>query len=316
MTLRSRATAAAVVVSLAVLAACSSGGDQQATGSASASSGSTASSDATTSSGSAAGSGTGSGTGSATGAASSSAASGTASPGTTPTAPVSAAPAPKPETCYAMTRRQALADAAPARAVACSKPHTAQTYLVQRLDLVQDGHLLAIDSQAAAQQALTTCTAGLEPWLGGDPRLSVLTPTWYTPSIAESDAGARWLRCDVVALNGARKLAVLPATTRGLLSGEQGRDLYGLCRTASPDAAGSSPVPCSAEHAFRAIAVVELEGDQAPSEEAAHAVMDTPCQDAATAIAEDPLNIAWQQEAPTPAQWATGRHYGLCWAPA
>lgn len=242
----------------------------------------------------------------------------TTSPSTasaTPT-PVVATAAPAHRACYALTREQALAAEMPTTAVPCAKPHTAQTYRVGEFDLMRDGHLLAIDSQAANQQVATECSRALTTWLGGDPRLTVLTPNWYSATLEQADAGANWYRCDVVALNGATKLATLPAATKNLLATEAGRNQYALCRTSAPNAANSSPVPCSAKHAYRATRAVDLPGTDLPTKEAGAAAMDTPCQDAATTAAADPLNVKWVQELPTEAQWAAGRRYGICWVPA
>lgn len=234
----------------------------------------------------------------------------------TPT-PVALPPAPVKGQCSRLTQAEAIAPTPPATpALACSAPHTAQTYRVGELDLIRDGHLLAVDSTVATTQIQRSCQGALDDWLGGDARLSVLTSIWFAPSVEQSDAGASWFRCDVVAPGAGQQLTNLPARTRGLLATEAGRDRFGLCRTAAPAAAGSEPVPCSSKHAFRALSAVDLTGAALPTPKRGQAILDPVCREAATKAADDPLDIAWQQELPTAEQWAAGRRYGLCWVPA
>lgn len=234
----------------------------------------------------------------------------------TPT-PVDLAPAPRTGQCRTLTQTEAIAPTAPAApVVACTAAHTAQTYRVGELDLVREGHLLAVDSTVATRQVQRSCQGALGGWLGGDPRLSVLTPIWFTPSVEQSDVGAAWFRCDVVALGAGQRLAELPDRTKGLLATRAGRDRFGLCRTAAPAAPGSAPVPCSAKHTFRALRAVDLPGTTLPTPKAGQAILDPVCRQAATEAARDPLDIAWQQELPTAEQWAAGRRHGLCWVPA
>lgn len=242
-------------------------------------------------------------------------ASATASKATSPASTAPLAPAPKVGSCWRLTRTSAMEADAPASPVKCSTRHTAQTYRSGSLVLVRNGHLLAVDSADATQQARTQCAAALEGWLGGDIRLSVLTPVWFTPTLEQSDAGAGWFRCDVVALEGADRLLPLPANAKGLLATAEGRAQFGLCRTAAPSAPASQPVPCSGPHAYRALQAIDLPGEKLPTAAAGAALMDTPCQDAATAVAPDPLQVSWEQELPTVEQWNQGRRYGVCWAP-
>lgn len=67
----------------------------------------------------------------------------------------------------------------------------------------------------------------LASFIGGtteDRRLTMLRPIWFTPTPEQSDAGARWFRCDVVAVAADGKLAELTAGIAGALDRPQGRD--------------------------------------------------------------------------------------------
>lgn len=238
-----------------------------------------------------------------------------ASPAPTPTAePVDVTP-PTRGRCYRLTREAAVAPTSDATPVGCRKPHTSQTYRVGTLDLVSDGHLYAVDSDLAQGQVERRCRESFGAFVGGEPRLSVLNPVWFTPTLAASDAGAAWFRCDVVAASGTSGLKDLPRQARGLLDTDAG-DAFALCGTTAPDDARFAQVACGDEHAWRAVAVVDLPGRTYPSKTVARSTMETPCADAARDAADDPLNVTWREDRPTKEQWRAGRRYGLCWAPA
>lgn len=240
-----------------------------------------------------------------------------AAPSAPPTA--TAPGVPDNRACYAITFADAVAPAAPTGAVPCSREHTAMTYAVGRLDTVVDGHLLAVDSDRVQEQVAEECPARFGAFVGGslsDQRLSMLRPVWFTPSVEESDAGANWFRCDVVALAADEELLPLTGRLAGVLGTEEGRDRYGMCGTASPDAADFSRVVCSREHSWRAVGVVQFEPGPYPGASAVREGGATPCRDAGAAAAEGELDFEWGYEWPTAAQWRAGQTFGRCWAPA
>jgi hypothetical protein len=244
----------------------------------------------------------------------------TSSSPTTP-APPTATPAPRPQdgACYRLDYRQAVAPTAAAKPVRCSGRHTALTYGVGRVDAVVDGHLLAVDSDRVQAQVAAECPRRLPRFLGGsaeDLRLSMLRAVWFTPSVAESDAGADWYRCDVIAVAADEKLAPLSGRLAGILDRPQDADRYGMCGTAGPGSAGFRRVICSSPHSWRAIATVGLAGGRRyPGEGVVREAGQDRCQDEGRAVADDALNFQWGYEAPTRKQWESGQHYGLCWAP-
>lgn len=249
--------------------------------------------------------------------------SSTPTPSATPssTAPpprATPAPVPSPKSCYALSYDAAIAPTTSASPVPCSRKHTSVTYAVGRLDTLVDGHLLAVDSDRVQQQVASECPARFGPFIGGsveDRRLSMLRPVWFTPSVEESDAGASWFRCDVVALAADGELAPLSGPMAGVLSTSAGQDRYGMCGTASPGTADFSRVVCSAPHSWRAIAVVPLGDGAYPGKEQVRAAGQSPCQDAGAAVAPDTLDYQWGYEWPTAEQWEAGQTFGRCWAP-
>ena len=181
-----------------------------------------------------------------------------------------------------------------------------------------DGHLLAVDSDRVQAQVADTCPKALAGFLGGeqaDLRLSMIRPVWFTPSVAESDRGADWYRCDVVVVAGDKELAEPDASLEGALGDEAERDRYAMCGTAAPDDEDFERVICSVEHSWRAIQVVPYEPGKYPGEQAVRDPLESPCEDAGLDFADDPLDYQWGYEYPTKEQWEMGQTWGLCWAP-
>ena len=146
----------------------------------------------------------------------------TASPTRTPTpGPAAVPPRPAAGACYLLAYDEALAPTTDARPVRCRRPHTAVTYRVGTLDTLVDGHLLAVDAERVQEQVTTECPARFGAFLGGTPaqlRLTSLRAVWFTPTLAQSDRGQDWFRCDVIALAGPERLARLEGPMEGVLA--------------------------------------------------------------------------------------------------
>lgn len=238
----------------------------------------------------------------------------------TPTPPPTATPASRPSarSCYRLDYDQAVAPTNDARPGICAGDHTAQTFAVDDLATVVGGHLLAVDSQQVQDQVARECPRRLPGFLGGrlqDVRLSMLRSVWFTPTVAESDAGADWYRCDVVAVTADDSLVQLSGRLRGVLASPQGRDDYGMCGTAEPGTAAFTRVVCRSDHSWRAISTVDLPSGDYPGVGVVREAGQGPCQDAGRAVAADALDFRWGYEWPTREQWRAGETYGLCWAP-
>lgn len=220
------------------------------------------------------------------------------------------------DACHLLTYDEAIAPVVAGTDVPCSRRHTSQTYKIGRLELIADGHLLAVDSPDVQADVARTCTSLLGEHVDGsaqDLRLSMVQAVWFTPSVEDAAAGADWFRCDVVALAAPGELVALPRRSEGLVGSS---DRFAMCATAEPGAAGFRRVPCGVgRHSWRAISTVDLPGSGYPSAREAGSRMESVCRSAARSQASDPLDFTWSEERPTEAQWDAGQRYGICWVP-
>ncbi len=242
-----------------------------------------------------------------------------AAPTTAP--PPTAAPAPpRPQRleCRRLSFDEALAPTDSDRIVGCKAPHTGQTYAVGQLRTTVAGHLVAVDSARVQDQVARLCPSKLAGFLGTTDdvlRLTMLRAVWFTPSLEQSDAGANWYRCDVVAVAGDDRLAPIRGSLQDGLADEAGVDAFCMCGTSAPDDQRFRRVLCREAHTWRAIRTVELPGRAYPGEKRVREAGQAPCEDAGREVAEDPLDYEWGYEWPTAEQWAAGQTYGRCWAP-
>jgi Septum formation len=235
--------------------------------------------------------------------------------------------------CYRLSIKKALAPTNASRPRPCRddgdqgttnrRKLTSMTFYVGSLRTFAEGHLMAVDSAAVQRQVSTVCPSRLPKFLGGSVeslRLSVFRAVWFTPTLAESDSGADWFRCDVVALATPGRLAPLTGDIRGVLNGDFAA-AYGLCGTARPDAPGFRRVSCAQAHTWRALRSVDIPGRDYPGARAVQAEGVTPCTEAAREEAQDTLDFQWGYEWPSRRQWTgfkrgLAQRYGVCWAPA
>jgi hypothetical protein len=239
------------------------------------------------------------------------------SPSATPTA-ATAAPVPRARACYDYGYAAAVAPVAHGASVPCDRDHTAITFAVGDLDTVVDGHLVSVDSDRVQAQVAEACPEAFERFVGGTVearRLTMLRPVWFTPSLRQSDGGANWYRCDAIAIAADERLAPLVGRLQGVLARPPAAERYAMCGTAEPGTAGFRRVICSAGHTWVALSTVDIPGRAYPGVVRVRAAGQQPCQDAASAEADDPLNYRWGYEWPTEQQWRTGQHYGICWSP-
>jgi hypothetical protein len=243
----------------------------------------------------------------------------TSSSSSTATSAAPAPPAPPPaHACYDLDFAAAVKATTTEPPVPCSSAHTTTTIRVGTIRPVVDGHLLAVDADPVQQQIAGRCRRALAAQVGGDEetrRLSRLTVVWFSPSLTDSDRGALWFRCDLVALAGHDVLAPLPRVTRGILSQDGALDRWGTCGTASPAASRFERVICSQPHSWRARATVDLPAGAAYLGKAAGAAADSACHDVDAKLAADSLKLHWSFEWPTKDAWNAGQRYGLCWTP-
>lgn len=240
---------------------------------------------------------------------------------TTSVAPtIAAAPpaAPPQGACYDLDFSEAAQPTSTAGPVPCSASHTTVTIHVGTIRPVVDGHLLAVDSDTVQRQIADRCHTRFAAYVGGEDetrRLSRLAVVWFSPSLKDSDRGALWFRCDLIALAGHDQLAPLPPSARRLLDPPEALDRYGTCGTASPSAQGFERVICTEPHTWRARGTVDLPANATYLGKAAGAVADSTCHDIEARLAKDILKLKWSFEWPTRAQWDGGQRFGYCWTP-
>lgn len=228
------------------------------------------------------------------------------------------APHPRAGACYRLSYDEALAPTTEAEPVRCRRDHTAQTYFVGSLDVVVGGHLLAVDAEAVRAKPAEVCPRRLLGFLGGDERalrLSVLRAVWFSPTLAQSDEGQDWFRCDVIALADSEVLSPLTVAPEGALASAPSRTAYAVCATAEPGTPGFRRVPCAEPHRWRAVADYELTGEDYPGLGRVRQIADDRCRAVGREQADDPLTFRWGFDYPTRAQWRAGLSYGLCWVP-
>jgi hypothetical protein len=226
---------------------------------------------------------------------------------------------PRSGACYRVGFREATAPTNDDEPVRCTRRHTAQTFYVGRLDAVVDGHLLAVDSEHVQDQVQRTCPRRLDRFTGGsaaERRLSRLEAVWFSPTLEQSDLGASWFRCDVVALGRAQTLAPLPRGLRGVLDRDGALDRVGLCGTTEPGARGFERVTCSQRHTWQALSTIDIPAGAAyPGIAAVRAAGETRCRDVVSEATGSPEEFRYGWEWPTREQWRSGQRYGFCWAP-
>jgi hypothetical protein len=237
-------------------------------------------------------------------------------------APVKRPPAPKSMGCYRLTLKQLTQPTNSSSPVSCHGQHDAQTIYVGKLHTVVDGHSVAVDSQVVQHQLETTCPRKLAQFVGGslvDRHISRFNVVWFSPTLAQSDRGANWFRCDVVAFAKQDTLLGLPSTGRlhHALNTSSGLANYGLCGTAAPGNRNFQRVICARRHSWKAVATIHINGGRSyPGPKTVRNAGDDSCKTRVQQLTGNSLKFSFGWEWPSNAQWKRGQHYGYCWAPS
>lgn len=221
--------------------------------------------------------------------------------------------------CHRLSLQELLGSADTEPPVPCGDEHTSETVHVGTFKAAAAGETAALTQDRANRVAARTCRTEAASYLGTDPGRLWLTRVevfWFVPTPEQVDAGADWLRCDVVVLERGDRLMQLPASMEDALRATGGRR-YALCGTARPGAEDFERVVCGERHSWRAISTIGVgDGERYPGPGRARSAGEERCQGQARAAQDGALQYDYGWEWPTRAQWEAGQRHGYCWAPA
>jgi len=199
--------------------------------------------------------------------------------------------APPVGSCYDLRGDQVEAERVPdAEEVPCSGPHTSRTVGV-----------VEVPPDTDSDQQEVACFEEALRYLDGEPVLfirSLLNLGTYTPSRADVEAGASWVRCDVHM--GSINDTQLPdqVRRRGFQSGILDPTVDWCLRK------NGASVPCSEPHDYDVSGVPEADSPESyPDESEASDLADKMCP--------EPVELYYPA---TPPIWEAGYRYLICWA--
>ncbi len=200
--------------------------------------------------------------------------------------------------------------------VPCNDKHTAETIAVGSLP--SEFADTDYDSDALGAWAYQTCETHFQQALGADESMAmrtILSWAWFRPSEKAWDKGARWFRCDIVGGGEQSSSYVdLPSSIKGLLLAKD-TDRWMVCGSGST-VAGSTKVPCSEDHNWRAVTTIKLgePGDQYPGDRLVAVRTRDYCSDSVGAWLGYPVDFdfgfTWFHQG----EWDSGNRRSICWA--
>jgi hypothetical protein len=202
--------------------------------------------------------------------------------------------------------------------VDCTKTHTAYTFAVQDLPASVDVQGASIGNRSIQSAASTGCKAAFQSFIGGTDvarALTRLTVTYFLPDQPGFDAGAHWVRCDVVALNTPTTLGPLPAHVGHLLDDTTAAAKYNLCSQGTPGGDTTILVMCARTHDYRAETAIRLGADAAsyPGDTAVGADGQQQCAAYLKGKLGTDAGYTYGWTFPTEHDWASGQRFGYCW---
>ncbi|WP_188113319.1 septum formation family protein [Nocardioides humilatus] len=216
----------------------------------------------------------------------------TAGPGTDVTPP-------EVGTCHDLTWEEYYAKFEPEAAIDCATRHTSLTVRVTQYESVPDdwGQVITDDYTPCLKDAVTAT--------GGDAAQYQMTSysiTFYRPTRAQQQAGAAWLRCDVVLRGGHETLAPIPQDV--VLTGLRPPANVRKCRLGS--AADYELTVCTRRHKYVAYTTAHMRDDRYPGERAAKRFAGRKCNDL---IGGAPFVYEW---VPNKFYWRAGLRNAVC----
>lgn len=200
----------------------------------------------------------------------------------------------------------------------CAGRHTTYTFAVTTLpdDVAFTG--VSIENKAIQDAAATSCRTAFADFIGGNGAiraLSRLTVTYFLPDQGSFDAGAHWVRCDVVAMQSEMALAELPRGLEGFLDDEKHLEQFGVCSTGEPGSDEFKLVMCTQPHAYRALAALRFGTSEAayPGRQVTQVEGQQWCEAVLEAEMGGGGGYTYGWTYPTPRDWDGGQRFGYCW---
>jgi hypothetical protein len=245
----------------------------------------------------------------------------TASSSATSTAP-STRPAPPPPAappvgqCRTLAYRDIAVFFNNTPTVSCSATHTAYTFAVEQLPTRIAFQGVQIQNDAVQTAAADRCHAAFQRFVGGHDATRALarfSVTYFLPRQIGFHLGARWVRCDIVALKTARSLAPLPTRLQGFLDSPDALTTYGVCSKGKPGV--SRLLMCSEGHEYRALAAIRLGTASAPYP-GVNATINLGTRRCKKLVAKKlgvtgGFTYSWTY--PSTTDWSAGQRFGYCW---
>ncbi len=183
--------------------------------------------------------------------------------------------------------------------VGCGTKHTAKVHHVFQLPASLDWS--ASDAEIL-RQVSKRCNPSWDDWMGRGQRTIARTAyygAWFSPTQAQRDAGARWIRCDIVMLKS-RGLAPLPKNKAPMIPKPMikrvQKCLVGKKRLTTP---------CNYKHQWKATGSFEMGGSY-PSSDKFRKVALSRCPQLVN-------SRRWLYEYPSRTQWKSGYKIVVCY---
>jgi hypothetical protein len=222
---------------------------------------------------------------------------------------------PKTDVCRDLTARDIDPPTNDTPAIACTKAHTDETFLVGALPASTGS---SYGDKRHGRYVYDTCTKAFGTYLGADESLvlrSQLSWAWFRASRRGWAKGARWFRCDVVGGPAeATKLRDLPATAKDMFSNDL-PDAWLSCAVGDRVDADDK-VPCSDAHDWRAVTTVKIgqPADPYPGDRIAEVRSRDYCKDSIRGWLGYPPDFQYTYTWFKKDRWDGGNRRAICWS--
>lgn len=207
-----------------------------------------------------------------------------------------AAPArPQVGDCHSLTIEEYAATTDPDPRISCTRAHTSRTIAVK------DVSAAAFRTSATLlATGVRVCTPAFARATGGSESNRVLSAyelSFFAPTRAQLDAGARWIRCDIV-LSGGPRLLALPTDREPALGSAPHASSVARCLQLG--SRSYRPTACSVTHNYRARGTLRIASSTYPGQDRLTALAARRCPSIAR-------TRSWYATWPAPVGWKYGK---------